>query len=39
MDSKGGRKDREIELGMRFMQRRMGDDEHDEHNNDFNQGK
>ena len=27
-DRKGGRKDREIELGMRFMEERM---EHDEH--------
>ena len=34
-DSKGGRKDREIELGMRFMEERM---EHDEHNNVFTKG-
>ena len=32
-DSKGGRKDREIELGGRFMEERMGYDEHDEHIN------
>ena len=30
-DSSGGRKDRKIELGMKFMERRMDDDEHDEH--------
>ena len=35
----GGRIDRKIELGMRFMERRMGDDEHDEHSNVFNEGQ
>ena len=37
-DSKGWRKDREIELGMRFMEERMEHDEHDEHNKVFTQG-
>ena len=34
-DNKGGRKDREIELGKRFMERRM---EHDEHIKVFTEG-
>ena len=38
-DRKGGRNNKEIELGMKFMERRMGDDEHDEHSSIFNQGK
>ena len=37
-DSQGGRKDREIELEMRFMEERMEHDEHDEHNNVFTEG-
>ena len=32
-DSRGGRKDREIELGMRLMERRMEHDKHNEQNN------
>ena len=32
-DNKWGRKDREIKLGVRFMEESMGYDEHDEHNN------
>ena len=35
-DIKGGRKYREIELEMRFMEERM---EYDEHNNIFTKGK
>ena len=37
-DSKGGRIDREIELGMRFMEERMEQEEHNEHSNVFTEG-
>ena len=37
-DSKGGRKDREIELGMRLIERRMEHDKHNEHSNVFTEG-
>ena len=33
------RKDRKIELGMKFVERRVDDNEHNEHSSDFNQGK
>ena len=37
-DNKGGRIDREIELGMRFKERRMEHKKHDEHSNVFTEG-